>query len=36
MSEKTKDDIIFYTFISIIAIGFLTGIGFMIYTWVII
>jgi hypothetical protein len=36
MSEKMKDDIIFYTFIGSIALGFLTGLGYLVYTWVVI
>jgi hypothetical protein len=34
MTSKLKDDIIFYVFIATIALGFLTGIGYLVYAWI--
>jgi hypothetical protein len=34
--SKIKDDIFFYLFIGILSIGFLTGIGYLIYAFAVV
>jgi hypothetical protein len=32
-SDKVKNDITFYVFMSTMAIGFIVGVGYLIYSW---